>query len=110
MRFKETGVKEIVSRVLLPLWNSYRFFSEQSKLHETNFGHKLVPRTKLQVTNLPNIMDRWILSNCQSLLKFMEQEMAGMKSSSCFKTWALTCRLKFSLPLVYSRATASADD
>lgn len=32
LRFKEAGVKDIVSRVLLPLWNSYRFFAEQAAL------------------------------------------------------------------------------
>lgn len=34
MRFKESGVKEIVARVLLPLWNSYRFFHEQTLLYK----------------------------------------------------------------------------
>ncbi len=32
LRFKETGVKEIVAKVLLPLWNSYKFFEGQVSL------------------------------------------------------------------------------
>ena len=32
LRFKETGVKEVVAKVLLPLWNSYRFFADQVSL------------------------------------------------------------------------------
>jgi isoleucyl-tRNA synthetase len=32
LQFKEVGVKEIVSKVLLPLWNSYQFFEQQLSL------------------------------------------------------------------------------
>lgn len=34
IRFNESGIKEVVSRVLLPLWNSYRFFHEQTLLYK----------------------------------------------------------------------------
>ena len=32
LRFKESGVKEVVAKVLLPLWNSYKFFEGQVAL------------------------------------------------------------------------------
>ncbi|KAI1172192.1 isoleucyl-tRNA synthetase [Nemania sp. FL0916] len=77
VRFQEAGVKEVVSRVLLPLWNSYRFFSEQAILHKKNTGLDFVGQ--LGVVQSGNIMDRWILADCQSLLRFINQEMAGYR-------------------------------
>ncbi|EOD50003.1 Isoleucyl-tRNA synthetase [Neofusicoccum parvum] len=78
LRFKEAGVREIVSKVLLPLWNSYNFFEQQvallKKVADVDF--KFDP--KLQESNT-NVMDRWILASCQSLLKFVNQEMAGYR-------------------------------
>lgn len=77
VRFKEAGVKEIVARVLLPLWNSYRFFSEQALLFKKTTGEDFVAAKALANDELSNVMDRWILANCQSLLLYIEQEMAG---------------------------------
>ncbi|KAK4245666.1 isoleucyl-tRNA synthetase [Corynascus novoguineensis] len=66
MRFKESGVKEIVARVLLSLWNSYR----QDFIVQTSFKGS---------SGLENFMDRWILADCQSLLRFVEEEMRGYR-------------------------------
>lgn len=78
LRFKESGVKEIVAKVLLPLWNSYRFFSDQvlllKKLEDIDFGFDPMAGS----TN-ENVMDRWILASCQSLLKFVNAEMAAYR-------------------------------
>ena len=75
LRFKEGGVKEVVTKVLLPLWNSYRFFSDQvsllKKVKEIDFVFD--PNSSLHNNNL---MDRWILASTQSLLKFIKNEMA----------------------------------
>ncbi|OAA77504.1 Isoleucyl-tRNA synthetase [Akanthomyces lecanii RCEF 1005] len=79
LRFKETAVKEIISHVLLPLWNSFRFFSEQAALYKTNHGEDLVMSSDFATADLTNVMDRWILANCQSLLQFVEQEMAAYR-------------------------------
>lgn len=76
MRFKESGVKEIVARVLLPLWNSYRFFSEQVFLFKKSTGRDFVVQPSFESSSgLENVMDRWILA--QSLLRFVEEEMRG---------------------------------
>lgn len=78
LRFKESGVKEITSRVLLPLWNSYRFFSEQALLFCNTTGTEFVAKPLSYFEDsVSNVMDRWILADCQSLLLFMEQEMLG---------------------------------
>ena len=77
MRFKESGVKETVSRVLLPLWNSYRFFCEQATLYKKSTGRDFAAQVSFGDGGLRNVMDRWILADCQSLLRFMDQEMLG---------------------------------
>jgi len=81
LRFKESGVKEMVSRVLLALWNSYRFFSEQATLYKTTTGEAFVadPSFVNDRERLTNVMDRWVLADLQSLLKFTDQEMAGKR-------------------------------
>lgn len=79
IRFKEADVRDIVSRVLLPLWNSYRFFSEQAAMYTKTTGQKFT--SSLDAEKVSNIMDRWILADCQSLLQYMDQEMLGKKTS-----------------------------
>ncbi|RDW89910.1 isoleucine--tRNA ligase ILS1 [Aspergillus mulundensis] len=78
LRFKESGVKEIVAKVLLPLWNSYKFFEGQAALLKKTSGIDFVWDPKVEASNT-NVMDRWILASCQSLLKFVNQEMAGYR-------------------------------
>lgn len=75
LRFKESGVKEIIAKVLLPLWNSYNFFDQQAQLLKklTGADYKFNPESG----GSGNVMDRWILANCQSYLKFVNEEMAG---------------------------------
>ena len=76
LRFKEAGVKEVVQRVLLPLWNSYKFFEGQITLLKKVEGVDFVFDQKSEADN-KNVMDRWILASCQTLLKFVNVEMAG---------------------------------
>lgn len=78
LRFKESGVKEIVAKVMLPLWNSYKFFEGQVALIKKAEGVDYVFDPKAGATNT-NVMDRWILASCQSLLKFVNEEMAGYR-------------------------------
>ena len=74
LRFKESGVKEIVAKVLLPLWNSYRFFSDQVLLLKKIADVEFIFDPNSGPHN-DNLMDRWILASCQSLLKFINKEM-----------------------------------
>ncbi|KAI9754234.1 MAG: isoleucine--tRNA ligase [Lichina confinis] len=78
LRFKESGVKEVVSKVLLPLWNSYKFFDGQvallKKMQAVDFMFD-----PARDTRDANVMDRWILASCQSLLKFVDQEMLAYR-------------------------------
>lgn len=76
LRFKESGVKEVVQKVLLPLWNSYKFFEGQVALLKKVENIDYVFDPKMESTN-ENVMDKWILASCQSLLQFVNQEMSG---------------------------------
>ncbi|KAF5094049.1 hypothetical protein D0Z03_002211 [Geotrichum reessii] len=72
LRFKEEGVKEVVSKVLLPWWNSFKFWEGQvallKKLHNIDFVYdsKLVSE---------NVMDKWILASLQTLIAHIHTEM-----------------------------------
>ncbi|KAI9808987.1 MAG: isoleucine--tRNA ligase [Pycnora praestabilis] len=77
-RFKESGVKEIVAKVLLPLWNSYKFFEGQVALLKKVEDIDYVFNPTAESDN-QNVMDRWILASCQSLLTFMNQEMSAYR-------------------------------
>ncbi|KAI1493021.1 tRNA synthetases class I-domain-containing protein [Biscogniauxia mediterranea] len=78
LRFKESGVKEVVQKVLLPLWNSWKFFESAVSLLKKVEDKDYVFDPKMESTNT-NVMDRWILASCQSLLEFVNQEMAGYR-------------------------------
>lgn len=77
LRFREEGVREVISRVLLPWLNSFRFFLGHVSLFKKVSGidfkynpHAPVPK---------NVMDRWILARCQSLIKLVREEMAAYR-------------------------------
>ncbi|KAH8892507.1 hypothetical protein GQ53DRAFT_746049 [Thozetella sp. PMI_491] len=78
LRFKESGVKEVVQRVLLPLWNSYKFFEGQVALLKKVENVDYVFDPKMESTNT-NVMDKWILASCQSLLQFVNEEMKSYR-------------------------------
>ena len=79
LRFKESGVKEVVSKVLLPLWNSFSFFSQQATLYKKNTGADFVAHTPFADVELPNMMDRWVLADCHGMLAFVEEEMKNYR-------------------------------
>ncbi|KAJ1916022.1 isoleucine--tRNA ligase [Mycoemilia scoparia] len=73
LKFKEEGVKDIVSRVFLPWYNSLRFFTTQVQMYKLETGkdfmyHHDAPKSE-------NVMDRWILASTQTLIRFVREEM-----------------------------------
>ncbi|KAG8896411.1 isoleucine--tRNA ligase, partial [Tulasnella sp. 403] len=77
LRFREEGVREVISRVMIPWLSSYEFFLHQVALLKKDFGVEFQydphrPRSE-------NVMDRWILARCQSLIKLVRQEMAAYR-------------------------------
>ncbi|KAG8796737.1 isoleucine--tRNA ligase, partial [Serendipita sp. 399] len=77
LRFREEGVKEVVSRVLLPWVNSFRFFLGQTMLLERDTGIKFMYNAHAAVSS--NVMDRWVLARCQSLIKLVREEMEAYR-------------------------------
>ncbi len=69
-------MREVISRALLPWLNSFRFFLGHVNLYKKEHQKEFVydPHAKKST----NVMDRWILARCQSLIKLVREEMAGM--------------------------------
>ena len=76
LKFKEEGVKEVVSKVLLPWWNSFKFLDGQIALLKkmSNIDFQYDDSVKSD-----NVMDRWILASMQSLVQFIHEEMGQYK-------------------------------
>lgn len=78
LRFKEAGVREVVAKVLLPLWNSYKFFEAQVELLKKIENVDFVFDPAAESSNT-NVMDKWILAKIQSLLQYVNTEMAAYR-------------------------------
>lgn len=76
LKFKEEGVKEVVSKVLLPWWNSFKFLEGQIALLKKTSDIDFVFKPHLKSDN---VMDRWILASLQSLVGFIHEEMSSYK-------------------------------
>lgn len=72
LKFKEEGVKEVVSKVLLPWWNSFKFWEGQVALLKKNDGKEFTYDPNLRSSN---VMDKWILASLQSLITHIHKEM-----------------------------------
>jgi len=67
LRFSESGVKEILRSVMLPLWNAYSFFVTYANLDGWVAGPEPAkPERRL---------DRWILSTLQTLIADVNTQM-----------------------------------
>ncbi len=71
MRFAESGVREVVRSVVLPLWNAYSFFATYAVAdgwQAPAVGKKSEPRDRAA-------LDRWILSVLQTHIAKINEEM-----------------------------------
>ena len=66
-RFSDNGVKDMARRALLPWYNSFKFFQTYAKVDKWNASKNFKQGN--------NIVDRWILSNLQTLKKNIAFEM-----------------------------------
>lgn len=71
LRFSDDGVKDMVRRALLPWYNSFKFFATYAS----------VDGFKVSATQTPsdNILDKWIISKLQTLVKNVNTEMQGYR-------------------------------
>ncbi|MBN1970501.1 MAG: isoleucine--tRNA ligase [Candidatus Delongbacteria bacterium] len=74
LRFTEEGVKEVIKKVILPLWNSYSFFVTYANIDKWEPSGK-----ELDPAKLDNKLDRWILSALQTLIKNVDTEMSAYR-------------------------------
>ncbi|KAK6203262.1 tRNA synthetases class I-domain-containing protein [Scheffersomyces amazonensis] len=76
LKFQEEGVREVVSSVLSPWYNSYKFLKDAAELYLKDNGIEFKYDSKEISTN---VMDRWLLASIQSLIQFIHQEMKGYR-------------------------------
>lgn len=69
MRFSETGVREVVRAVILPLWNCYSFFATYAAAEGWTPPAKATPLADRA------LLDRWICSVLQSVVADVNREM-----------------------------------
>ncbi len=72
LRFSEQGVRDTVRRLLLPWWNAYKFFVTYALVDDWRPSHT-------PAGDSPNILDRWILSRQQTLIRRMSAEMEAYR-------------------------------
>jgi len=71
LKFSEEGVKLVTRNIILPLWNSFSFFSTYANADEITF-EDLEKASPIEERSL---MDRWIISSLQSLIKVVNEKM-----------------------------------
>lgn len=66
LRFAEKGVEQVLRQVLIPFWNSFVFLSTYAKIYHFKPGKSGKPEA---------LIDRWILSMTQKLIREIETGM-----------------------------------
>jgi isoleucyl-tRNA synthetase len=74
MRFSESGLSEIVRTVVLPYWNAVSFFTTYAAVD----GYDPSSWMAEEPARRPE-MDRWALSNLQSLIRDVNREMEAYR-------------------------------
>jgi len=71
LKFSEEGVKLVTRNVILPLWNSFSFFSNYA--NADNISKEDLD--KAAPVEERTLMDQWIISSLQSLIKTVNEKM-----------------------------------
>lgn len=71
LRFTDDGVRELTRKVLLPWYNSFKFFETYSKADGWDVSK--------HATKSNNILDQWILSKLQTLVSEVNKEMSAYR-------------------------------
>ena len=87
LQFKETGVKAVVREIFLPWFNAYRFLVQNISRYEQDTGKNFVfdPEMKIKNAKDGKLMDRWIVSASQNLVKYARHEMDTYHLSNVVK-------------------------
>jgi isoleucyl-tRNA synthetase len=73
MRFSESGVRDVVRAVVLPLWNAYSFFATYASVD------KWSPPSAPSPVAERSLLDRWIISMAQSMVADVNTEMEAYR-------------------------------
>ena len=73
MRLTEAGIRESLRSVILPLWNAYSFFVTYANVDGWS------PRQAAEMRATPNRLDRWILSELQTLVHVINEQMEAYR-------------------------------
>ncbi|CAD6220355.1 GSCOCG00005016001-RA-CDS [Cotesia congregata] len=73
LRFKEEGVRDVIKDVFLPWYNAFRFLMQNIEGFESSENREFIFDDSCPSSD--NIMDQWILSFTQTLLKLLKEEM-----------------------------------
>jgi isoleucyl-tRNA synthetase len=68
LRFSENGVKQILRDLLIPWWNAYSFFVTYANVDGFHEPELIKPAS-------PNVLDRWIVSSLETLVKDVTEAM-----------------------------------
>ncbi len=69
LRFSESGVREVLRGILIPVWNVLSFFTTYAELDRWEPENDKMPQ---QVTN---VLDRWILSSLSQMVEEIRTEL-----------------------------------
>ena len=73
-------VQDVVRQIFLPWFNSYRFLIQNiSRYETTNDCNFMYDSSMMKDIKDPNLMDKWITSAAQSLIKYVRVEMDTYK-------------------------------
>jgi isoleucyl-tRNA synthetase len=76
----EDMVQDVVRQIFLPWFNSYRFLIQNiSRYEQTNNENFVYNSSMMKNIKDPNLMDKWITSATQSLIKYVRVEMDAYK-------------------------------
>lgn len=70
LKFSESGIKDVLRGVMLPMWNAYSFFVTYANVD----NWQPVPGSN-RPENPENPLDRWILSSLAQMIEEIEYEM-----------------------------------
>ena len=72
MRLTETGIRQSLRDVIIPLWNAYSFFVTYAEVDHWSPARGRDPGAE-------NLLDRWILSELQTLVRDINAEMEAYR-------------------------------
>eukprot|EP00210_Caulerpa_lentillifera_P003823 g3651.t1 len=78
IRFTEEGVRDVVKVVFLPWYNAYRFLVQNTLRWQQETNQQFDP-SKVDLSQVSNVFDKWISAAARSLTNYVRQEMDAYK-------------------------------